>query len=165
MIDHFDPNNWPLSPPHEFRIYGDDNAQTYAVVDEEDYHFLVQWKWSWKASKTTPGKAPKKYLRRNVEIQLGDGYRGIYECPETGKTLRNRGVRIQQTLFLHTVVMLRTGIAPPSAKHHIPDHRNGKEWDCRRENLRWSTPSQNNRNLSGQLANHDFEAEETMSML
>jgi hypothetical protein len=45
--------------------------------------------------------------------------------------------------------MLRSGVPQPSAEHHIPDHINGKEWDCRRENLRWATHSMNNANLFG----------------
>lgn len=34
-LDPFDPNVWPLlTPAHEFRIYLDDRAETFAIVDE-----------------------------------------------------------------------------------------------------------------------------------
>ena len=120
-LSFLDPNNWPLLPPHEFRIYGDDRLQTWAVVDEIDYHFLIQWKWSWKVS--NGGK--KKYLRRNVQTMIEGGSGGHYVNPETGNEVRNR-LRVQQTLFLHTVVMLRKGIAPPSPAHTIVDHLNAR---------------------------------------
>lgn len=152
MLDFFDPSNWPLAAPHEFRIYGDDNAQTWVVVDEEDYHFLVQWKWSW----TLPNKAKtnqKKYLRRVVETQLESPYPGggTYTNPETGREVRHRKPRIQQTVRLHLVVMLRTGITPPSADFELVDHADSDETNCRRENLRWFTHSLNGLNKHGKL--------------
>ena len=41
VLDPLDPNVWPA---HEHRIYGDDNANVYAVVDEDDYLWAIKWK-------------------------------------------------------------------------------------------------------------------------
>lgn len=49
-------------PPHEFRIYGDDRAQTWAVVDEQDYQWAVQWLWKPKPSQ----RLQKFYLCRSA---------------------------------------------------------------------------------------------------
>lgn len=146
MIESFwDPTTWADAEPHEFRIYGTADLEIYSLVDEEDYSFLSQWLWSPKVSKG--GK--KVYLRRNVETQLNNGYgKGRYECPETGKSIRNRQ-RMQRTLFLHTAVMWRTGIVPPSSAHHIVDHLDGNGMNCRRSNLRWATDSMNGKNVFG----------------
>jgi hypothetical protein len=154
-LSFLDPNNWPLDEPHEYRIYGDDNAQTWAVVDEEDYHFLIQWKWSWNNPSKRNGKLRNRpRLRRVVETQIESPYKagGTYVNPETGREVRHRKPRIQQTLHLHNVVMLRTGITPPTQHHTIPDHRDGDENNCRRSNLRWVTPSFNAKNIFGKLA-------------
>ncbi len=159
MPDYFDPNNWSLfNAGHEFRIYGDDKAETWCIVDEEDYHFLVQWKWSWTTPNSSNAKrkrsTSKIYLRRVVETQIETPYprSGTYTNPETGRETRLRKERIQQTLRLHTVIMLRTSIAPPSPDHLIPDHIDGNERDCRRQNLRWATPAMNAANLFGKSA-------------
>src|SRR5215472_8744386 len=88
-----DPNTWEF-PQHEFRIYGDDRAQVYAIVDEEDYHFLIRWLWSTKLSRG----GRKTYL-----------FRSAY----------NGGPNLRKSVFLHVVIMQRTGLTPPSTKHSI----------------------------------------------
>src|SRR5687768_3682650 len=134
----FDPNVLFAPTDHEYRIYGNDNASIWAVVDEIDYHWLLHWLWSPKVSRG----GRKIYLRRS----LHEGSGALYLCPETGRIRRNR---TQRTLFLHTAVMLRTGIEPPSKEHRFVDHRDGDSMNCRRSNLRWATPSMNARNIRG----------------
>lgn len=128
----WDPNAWTMDA-HEFRIYGDDNAFLWAVVDEVDYQFCLQWLWSPKWSK----RGKKVYLRRNVQ-------EGV------------RAVRTQKTLYLHQAVMFRTGKLPPTPNHVIVDHRNGDGLDCRRANLRYATHSMNCKNINGQCG-YDLE--------
>lgn len=122
---------------HEFRIYGDDNAQLYAVVDEDDYQFLLQWLWSPKWSRG----GRKCYLRRVVS----EG---------------SRGSRIQRTIFLHQAVMARKGDIPPSPLHVIIDHRDSDEMNCRKANLRWATHSMNALNINGA---RPYDLEELMA--
>ena len=129
--NHFspdDPNTWKNN--HEYRIYGDDRASVWAVVDEIDYHYFVNWLWSPKWSKGHT----KVYLRRNVQ------------------TGTKKDGRIQQTLFLHVAIMKRTGIQPPSPLHVIVDHRDSDSMNCKRSNLRWATHSMNCKNRNGQYA-------------
>jgi hypothetical protein len=131
MTDPFDPNTWTHST-HEFRIYGDDNAQTWAVVSEEDYQWAIQWRWNWK-----PSRGGKLYLRRAVG--------------ENANGLRLRTF----TLYLHVEIVKRTGIEPVTPDHKIVDHRDGNSRNNTRGNLRWATYSMNSRNLFGQYA-HDL---------
>lgn len=127
-VDVFDPNSWGSSSTHEFRIYGDDSAQTWALVDEDDYHHFVRWRWNPK-----PNKNGALYLRRAAggSRRKGDPRDPVY------------------TVYLHVEIMIRTGISQPSAKHALVDHKNGNSLDCRRENLRWATPRENRLNVYG----------------
>lgn len=127
----------PTPEPHEFRIYGDDLAQTWAIVDEIDYHWAIQWLWSIKWSRG----GRKCYLRRNQQIGT------------------KREGRIQQTIWLHVEIHKRTGIKPPSSAHHIVDHRDGDSFNCRRSNFRWATHSMNSLNRFGKLP---YDLEELM---
>lgn len=111
---------------YEHRIYGNNQASIWAVVDAIDYDFLVRNCWSVL-------RRPRAglYLRRAVGIWAN------------GQRLRTC------TQYLHIEVMKRTGIEPPSDAHTIVDHRNGDTLNCRRLNLRWATPRQNRANIFG----------------
>lgn len=139
MMDPFNPNSWPLTA-HEHRIYGDDMAQTWAVLDEVDYWWAVRWRWNWSH------KRNGIYLRRT---------QNIFENHQRVRT---------ETIYLHTEIMKRTGIAPKSSKHCIVDHRNGDTTNNRRINLRWANHSQNAKNSHGKHPT-EFEHDDESSRL
>lgn len=128
MQDWADPNTWDLSLL-ERRIYGDDNAQVYAIVDEEDYWHFTKYKWTTKRSRGGP--EGKFYLRRAVGENAN-------------------GMRLKTfTLYLHVEIMKRKDPVRPCVAHTLVDHRDGQSLNCRRSNLRWATPTMNNRNRFG----------------
>lgn len=135
--DMWDPNTWDLSEP-ERRIYGDDKASIWAIVDEIDYEWAQRYRWcpNVKKSRGDPTKT-KTYLRRAV----GENHQGI--------RLRT------YTLYLHTEILKRAEPNPPSKRHVIADHRDGVEMNCRRSNLRWATHSMNSFNRFGSMP-HDL---------
>ena len=141
VVDFLDPNTW-VKEDYEFRIYGDDYENIFAVVDEIDYHYLIQWRWKPSYSRVHKGtKKPKIYLCRAAPEIIGPD---IYI---DGKRTQQRIVR---SLYLHTVVMNRTNIPKPKTnKTIIVDHANGDGLNCRRNNLRYATVSFNNKNLFG----------------
>lgn len=51
-----------LSEPHEHRIYGNDRASIWAIVDETDYQWAIQWLWKPVSSQHTS----KFYLVRST---------------------------------------------------------------------------------------------------
>jgi len=132
-LDPFDPNTWALQAAHEYRIYGDDREGVWAIVDEIDYHWAVQWRWSTKVSRG--GK--KKYLFRPTSIP--------------GVSSQN----VRQSIYLHVAIMERAQPEKPSPSHTISDHRDGQSLNCRRMNLRWATRSMNQRNIHGRYG-HDL---------
>lgn len=146
MTDDWDPNVVLAEAAQPCRIYGDDRGEIFALVDVEDYQWLVQWRWSPKWSRGDR----KVYLRRNVQESIKDHGKD----PDSGVRLRTR---VQRTLFLHTAVAQRAGIRPPSDSHVLLDHRNGDGLDCRRANLRWVTNQQNRINVFGSHAVHMWE--------
>ncbi len=111
----------PTPEPHEFRIYADDMAQTWAVVDEVDYQWAIKHRWH--INKPHPSRKGKKQ----------------YLCRSNGSGGRSRGPR----LFLHIEIMKRTGSIPPDPDHSIVGHVDDDEWNCRRENLEWITFKKN----------------------
>ena len=139
-LDEWDPNNWEvLFEPSEFRIYADDHAGIYAVVDEVDYHHCIQYRW--KPLVSRGGK--KVYLCRSVHYTAG---------PDVYVDGRRYQRRHMDTHFLHTEVMERTGIPQPSINHKLTDHADGNGLNCRRYNLSWATHSMNRRNTNGKAA-------------
>lgn len=122
MTDAFDPPfEWPA---REWRIYGNDHATLWALVDEIDYQWALQWRWNPK-----PGRRGFVYLRRACGGHNGKWGRGPV-----------------WTEYLHVEIMKRTGIKQPSHKHRLVDHGNGDTLDCRRYNLSWTTHQGNARN-------------------
>lgn len=132
VLDFFDPNTWSVEE-YQYRIYADDYANIYAVVDQIDYQYLIQWRWKLKASKVSANtKKPKVYLARTGHETIG------INC------------RICSTIFMHTVIMERKGTPKPKTdKKIIVDHADSDEFNCRRDNLRYATLSFNRRNRHG----------------
>lgn len=128
MDDFLDPNTWDilLFAPHEHRIYLDDTLEVYAIVDEIDYAWAVQWRWC--AKRDPNGKV---YARRAQGVNRG------------GKRLKTF------TVYLHVEIMKRMRKRRKSKMQVLVDHRNGRSLDCRRDNLRHATYQQNNANLFG----------------
>lgn len=142
LIDFFDPNTWEVNN-WEYRIYADDYANVYAVVDQLDYQYLIQWRWKLSISGKHKGtKKPKAYLARAVPVIVGKDYRD-----ENGARKQQR---ITSTVYMHRVIMDRMDVLkPPTNKKLIVDHADGDGFNCRRNNLRWATISFNNMNRYG----------------
>lgn len=140
-LDPFNPSNWAIFQQHEYRIYADDNAFRWAVVDEEDYQWAIKWRWH--INKPHPTRNGKKE----------------YFCRNPGS-----GGRYKPKLFLHVEIMKRTGILPPSKLHKVVDHLDGNECNCRRSNLIWATILQNNRNRFGVAARNTDSGPEICSI-
>jgi hypothetical protein len=129
VLDPFDLEAWPI-PSGSGRIYGSDALDVWALVDDVDYAWAVQWPWS---VLRRPGRQP--YLRRSNEAPT-------FRLAGSGVRVR----AVQQTIYLHVAIMQRTGIAPPCSEHKLVDHINVDSLDCRRNNLRWATYSVNRKN-------------------
>lgn len=142
LYDFLDPNTWQIDD-WEHRVYADDYANVYAVVDQIDYQYLIQWRWKLKASRIWPGtKKPKVYLARSDSETLSSETKD-----ENGRRVR---YRLTSTIYLHQVVMERKGTPKPvTNKKIIVDHADGEGFNCRRENLRYATLSFNNKNING----------------
>lgn len=92
--------------------------EQYAIVDDEDYAYLMQWKWYANIS----GRKTNKYYARRV----------IYFSDEQKK---------KKATVIH---MHRALLVPPDGM--FIDHINGDTLDNRRENLRICTHTENSRN-------------------
>jgi len=138
MIDPdatFDPNTW-VDVPYEYRLYVDDNAQRWVVVDEIDYLWAIRYRWklnSWRG---------KLYARRSTSIYQ----RGV-------------GRVSARSIYLHVEIMKRAQPTPPSPLHCIVDHRNSNTLICTRGNLRWATHSMNSRNVHGSYSHELLEGD------
>lgn len=70
---------------HEHRVYANEKLDLYAIVDEIDYQWAVQWRWNAKRSNRSAGV----YLRRAVGVNAG-------------------GIRLQTySLYLHVEITRR----------------------------------------------------------
>lgn len=117
-------------------IYLGSRNQYQTIVSDDDYDFLMQWRWNFKIS-----RGGNVYARRTAG--------------------RVRGVG-GYTLLMHTVILNRMGLIRPSDKH-TPDHCNGSTLDNTRENLVWATPREQvlNRRHFRKLAQELLEMEPT----
>jgi hypothetical protein len=130
--DPFDPTAWKRKPP--CRIYAADGIR-YALVDEEFYSQLVTMRAT-RYGETRPRRWNPKPLhpKRNG--------RKLYFVSNAG--WRNGGA-----VFLHVAVMRLSGILPPSKKHKLVNHIDGKEWNCQLYNLEWATHVKNRHTANG----------------
>ena len=148
MLDAFDPNTW-ADDAREYRIYASNDPDYYVDVDQPDYSFLAQNRWSIHSKSYGNGRWRNQlYLRRSVsDFYDSDGE--MYESRVTGRLVRNRR-RVQRNLFLHFVVMLRKMIDEncyPLNEHYcIVDHKDRNSRNCRRYNLQWATLTMSNLN-------------------
>ena len=122
------------------RIYGPD-GELFALVDEIDYAWAAQWRWSPKWSST----GAQVYMRRVGHQQIGkDQY-------EDGQRLVR--ARVQRTIWLHrSIVIERMQILPPTPKHVLIDHEDRDGLNCQRYNLRWATHKENSNNRAPKTA-------------
>jgi hypothetical protein len=105
------------------RIYGPD-GELFALVDEIDYAWACQWRWSPKWSSS----GAQVYLRRV-------SHEGSRLC------------RLQRTIWLHRAIVIeRMQIVPPSPAHVLVDHEDTDGLNCQRFNLRWATHKENSNN-------------------
>ena len=125
-MDDWHPEVLFAGEPHEFCIYSDDRCSEWAVVDEIDYRWAVQWCWSIVEPKPDGRRGRSRYFRRTTRDQDGRCY----------------------SMYLHVEIMRRTGISCPFADP-ITDHKDGDSFNCRRGNLHWATHAMNRRNLGG----------------
>ena len=95
------------------------NRGWFALVDDEDYEYLSQWKW--KCEEHNKDNIHNQYARRHSKRRKGGGY--------IGGVLMHRlilGIENNPKLFV--------------------DHKNRNGLDNRKENLRIATKSQNSKN-------------------
>jgi len=112
-----------------------DRVCVQALVDEEDHAWARKWLWSYTYSSGS---------RVAAKVWLHGGR--VKEKLYARRTVSIAGSN--RNIFLHREIAIRAyGPAPSPA--HVSDHINGDSLDCRRENLRWATLSQNARNLYG----------------
>lgn len=124
--DDFEPID-TCSMPYA-RVWLDPNNNLFVIVDQCDLAFAQSYLWTPIASKSGPNRTPKWYARRSGYVP--------------GRTIN---------IWLHKEILLRAKGPPPSKAATIGDHLNGNSLDCRRCNLRWSTSSENRRNLFGSV--------------
>lgn len=104
-------------------IYLGRHAEVRCLVSPEDANWVSQWRWKFVAARGCPGK--------------------LYAFRTTRWKGRHVGI------YLHKEILLRHAGPPPSEDHIVGDHMDGDTLNCRWQNLRWATPSQNQENRHG----------------
>lgn len=105
-------------------IYLGSKNQYQTIVSDEDYDFLMQWKWNFKRSSCKYGRL-------------------IYARRGGGRTGDGEGMR--PTILMHNEIMIRRGLLRPSELHTV-DHEDRDSLNNQRYNLKWATQSQQNKN-------------------
>lgn len=96
-----------------------------ASVSDEDYSFLVRWRWTFKRS-----------------TRKHDGY--IYACRNTWTGSVKTGDFRRVKIMMHNVVLERSGWPRPS-ESHTAHHKNSVTLDNQRHNLEWQDRSGQNK--------------------
>jgi hypothetical protein len=109
------------------------NGQYEAIVDQEDYAYLTQWRWGFKRSAWSCGG--NIYARRN--------------------TTRD-GKRV--TLYMHIEILERRLERRKPTPDHTGDHKNKKSLDNRRDNLRWASKSTQSKNQKTRITAEELAA-------
>lgn len=109
-----------------------DRWDLYALVDEIDLEWARVWKWG-----HTHGSGQK------IVDETGHVFQRSH-----GKVYAKRSHGRNGTMYLHVEITKRA-LGPRPFAGAISDHLNGDSLDCRRENLRWATLSENAKNLFG----------------
>jgi hypothetical protein len=123
MTNDWDPEVIFAADQHECRIYGDDRCSEWAVVDEVDYAWAIQWCWT-------------------IVEPIPDGRRG--RCRYFRRTARDQDGRCY-TVYLHVAIQRRAVPVCPIVDG-VVDHRDGDTFNCRRGNLVDATYAMNRRN-------------------
>lgn len=103
-----------------------------ALVSPGDVEWARQWLWC-----HTYGSGSRL---------LGSNAQKCYNKIYARRCTRIGGVA--KTIFLHREITERA-YGPPPSPLHVSDHLDGDSLNCRRDNLRWATLSQNAHNRFG----------------
>lgn len=129
--DFMDPRTWGTLPEIE-RIYLDRVGDLYCIISREDYAYLIRWCWCALYSGSGCYRRAR-YARRAVGTPEGN-----------------------KSVFLHKEVLTRKG-PRPTPEHCIGDHLSGKTLDNTRNNLRWATLGENNKNKHGFYVTQQYD--------
>lgn len=129
VLDDFDPRGWIISEERDDEVAYislSSRVDCHVALDRIDYLAARQWLWC---------------------HTFGSGVRTAFGQKSPDKIYARRTLR-GGTIWLHRFVTERA-YGPPPSPYHVSDHLDGNSLNCRRENLRWATLSQNAQNKFG----------------